>query len=283
MTTMANIDVSELAFRREDFAYEISWQKFLHGERLRPLDFRDQQKYTMYFLLDLELVDYAVIVLGGLKGGGKSLFATWLAKQNKDLFGKGATMNYRLYDNFGEYNYINKQTFIDEWVKLTSLADREDTNSLIERLVELTKYSAFYNRTIVFDEAKKWVWKRRPMAKTLEYCSELVDIVRHNHNVMVFACPNAENIVDVETIWEGRTHEIHCGFNTTYLGCATYQIKHRNSGKIRTLHLPADKWGQYYETHNLIGMSIPITAKDVKDARKREEMTNQARGYKDAF
>lgn len=277
--TADKINTEELAFTREDFAYEISWQKFLHGERLRPLDFKDEDKYTIYFLLELELVDYAVVIISGLKGSGKSLFDTWISYKLKQLFGKGATLSYRPKDSFGEYEYINEQLFIDEWVKLTELADREDSNSLIENLRELTRYSAFYNRAIAFDEARKWVWKRKPNAKLLGYIGELVDLVRHNHNVILFSCPSADKVVDEITIWDNRTHEIHCGFNTTYLGCASYQIRHRNSGKIRTLHLPANVWGQYFETHNIIGMSKPVTKKDIDDARKRHDMLG--RGLKE--
>jgi len=266
----------ELAFKRTDFAYEMSWERYLKGLKLKDFDFVDPDNYTRYFLMDIELVDYAVAIVSGLKGSGKSLMGTWLADTNKRLFGKGATLNYRPKEAFGAYNYMTEQTFLDEWVKLTELADREDSNEIINNLAALTSASQFYNRTIVIDEAKKWVWKRRSSSRMLGYVTELVDLTRHNHNVMLFACPNAENIVDRITIWEGRTHEIYCSFNTSFPGYATYQIVHRNTGKTRWLHLSAEKYSNLWESNNLIAMSRPITKKQMNEAQAR------ARGnYKD--
>lgn len=259
----------DLAFRREDFAYEISWKKYLNSEKLRDFDFISKDNYDRYWLMDIELVDYAVVIVSGLKGSGKSLIGTWLAKTNKDLFGKGATLNYRPKDAFGYYNYMTEQTFLDEWVKLTELADREDCNEIINNLAELTNKSQFYNRSIIIDEAKKWVWKRRSSSRMLGYVTELVDLSRHNHNVMLFMCPNAENIVDRITIWEGRTHEIYCSFNTSFQGFATYQIVHRNTGKVRWLHLSAEKYSDLWESNNLIAMSRPITKKMMNEAQAR--------------
>lgn len=259
----------ELAFSREDFAYPQSWDKYLEGKQLKKFDFVDEDNYTRYMLIDLDLVDWAVAVISGLKRSGKSLLGTFLAHENKRLFDKGATLNYRPKESFGEYDYINEQLFLDAWVKLTEMADREDSNHLIDNLTEMTKNSAFYNRTVVIDEAKKWVWKRKPNSRMLTYMAELTDLAAHNHNVMLFMCPNAENIVDVNTIWEGRTHFITCSFNTTYRDCATYLIENRNSGKKRWLHLPAKKYAHLWESWNLIAMSRPLTKKQMSEAFAR--------------
>ena len=266
------IDIAErkgLLFDREDFAYEISWNKYLRGEKLRDFDFISKDNWIRHFLLDIELIDYAVVIVSGQKGSGKSLIGTWLAHTNKRLFGKGATLNYRPKEGFGNYDYMTEQSFLDEWVKLTELADREDSNEIINNLAELTKRSKFYNRTIMIDEAKKWVWKRRSSSRMLGYVTELVDLSRHNHNVMLFACPNAENIVDRITIWEGRTHEIYCSFNTSFQNHATYQIIHRNTGKVRWLHLSAENHSNLWESNNLIAMSRPITKKMMNEAQSR--------------
>lgn len=260
----------ELAFNREDFAYPQSWERFHNGERMHEFDFKDKNNFMRYMLIDVEWVDWAVVVVSGLKRAGKSLLGTKVAHENKELFGKGATLNYHpKKEGFGEYDYINEQLFLDNWVKLTELADREDANHLIDNLGEMTKNSAFYNRTIVIDEAKKWVWKRKPTSRMLSYMAELVDLAAHNHNVMFFMCPNAENIVDVNTIWEGRTHEVYCSFGTKYPGYASYYIKNRNSGKERWWHLPAAANSHLWESWNLIAMSKPITKKQMNEALKR--------------
>lgn len=270
--TMAMIKEEELAFERNDFTSMISWMKYRNGERLRDFDFTDKNKYTMWWLLDLELVDYAVVMVDGRKGSGKSLFGAWLADRNSKLFSKGVTTNCKLKDTFGQFNFIDEQLFINEWVKLTELADREDANELINNIIELTKYSMFYNRTIIIDEARKWIWKRRPNARILQYIGELIDISRHNHDVIVFSGANLERIADVQTVWENRTHEINCSFSTTYAGHATYSIKHINTGKIRWLHLSAPNNAHLWESENLIGMSKPITKKQLQDAYKSIRM-----------
>lgn len=266
----------ELAFTREDFTSLMSYIKFSNGNRLRETDFVDKDKYTMWWLLDLELCDYAVVMVDGLRGSGKSLFGAWLADRNNKLFGKGVTTNCRLKDTFGEFDMIDEKIFIDEWVKLTELADREDANELIKNIAELTKYSMFFNRTITIDEARKWIWRRRPNARILKYIGELIDVCRHNHDVIVFSCANLENIADVHTVWDNRTHEINCSFNTTYKGYATYSIKHRNTGKVRWLHLSAVENAHLWESENLVGMSKPITKQQLNDAYRRMAMKNES-------
>ncbi len=259
----------ELAFNREDFAYPQSWERFLKGERMHEFDFKDKDNYIRYILIDIEWVDWAVVVVSGLKRAGKSLLGTWVAMNNKRLFGKGATLNYRPKEGFGGYNYINEQSFLDAWVKLTEMADREDANHIIDDLQQMTKDSEFYNHAVIIDECKKWVWKRKPNARILAYMAELVDIAAHNHNIMFFMCPNAENIVDVNTIWEGRTHEVYCSFGTKYPGYASYYIKNRNTGKERWLHLSAADNSHLWESWNLIAMSKPITKKQMNEALNR--------------
>lgn len=279
---MTMTQVKETYFKREDFAYEISWKKYLNGELLRELDFVNKELYTKWWLIDFNLVEYAVLVISGEKRSGKSLFMTWLAKRLRDYFGKGVTLNYRPKEAFGEYDYIVEQSFLEEWVKLTELADRKDTNLLVHHLEELTKLSKFYNRFIGIDEARKWVWKRRPSARILKYMGELIDLVGHNHLVVAFACPRAERVVDEITIWENRTHEVYCGFNTMYLNHATYNIKHKDTGRIRTLHLSAPDNANLWETHNIIAMSRPITKKqeDAYLSQVREEPDKDEFGYR---
>lgn len=288
MTTMVQ---DELLFSREAFASSISWLKYQNGHKLKPYDFIDKVDYTKYFLISLELNNWGVVIIDAPKGGGKSLFGTWLSYWNKKLFGKSATINFRPKNDpqmtddeneryhFGNYNFINQQIFVDEWVKLTELAEREDANEIINNISELTKFSIFYNSTIFFDEAKKWVWKRIPNARLLRFVAELVDVARHNHNVMLFACPDAEKIVDETTILEGRTHIVHCSFNTTYPKHATYSIQHRYSGRVEWLHLSAPAHSHLWESENLIGMSKPITKKQMDDAYKRLEL-NKTLGVK---
>lgn len=262
----------ELAFCRDDFTTYISWIKYCRGEKLREFDFVDKDKYTMWFLLELELVNFAVVMVDGLKGSGKSLFGAWVADRNNKLFGKGVTTNCKLKDTFGQFNLVDEKIFINEWIKLTELADRDDSNDLIRNIVELTKYSMFYNRTILIDEARKWIWKRRPHSRMLQYIGELIDVSRHNHDVILFSCANLEHIADVQTIWENRTHEVNCSFNTTYRGYATYSIKHRNTNKIRWLHLEASKYAALWESESLVGMSKPLSKKTLTDAFKQMEI-----------
>jgi hypothetical protein len=266
--TEEEIEVKDLFFERNDFIYRESWIKYIRGAKLRKEEFKDEDKFWMYFLLRLDIVNYAVIIIDGLKRSGKSLFASWLAWQLRRLFGKNATLNYHPKEGFGKYHYINEELFIEEWVKLTKLADREDANQLIHDLTKMTALSPFYNATIVIDEAKKWAWKRKPNARLLGYLLELADLVGHNHNVMLFMCPNAEKVVDFN-IWDGRTHVIHPSFNTVYKNCATYSILNRNTKQVEWLHLPAPKYGFLWESENLIAMGRPLTKKQVNDALKR--------------
>lgn len=265
----------EYYFKREDFAYPQSWDKYRKGLSLKPYDFVSPEKYMQHFLILFELVNYAVIVVSGQKRSGKSLLLTKMGQWLRDWFGKGVTMNFRPKDEFGEYDYLTEQTFIEEWVKLTELADRQDANQLINELTKLTQFSKFYNRFIAIDEARKWVWRRKPTARLLGYCGELVDLSGHNHLVIAFACPNAEMVVDEVTIWENRTHEVYVGFGTVYSGYATYTIKHRNSGRMGQFHINAAENAHLWETHNLISMSRPISRKQM------EEALNKVRYYKD--
>lgn len=256
-------------FNREDFAFNISYEKFLKSEPLHEHDFASNDAWTRYFLLDLELVNWAVVIVSGKKRSGKSCLGTWLAYELKRLFDKGVTMNYHPKPAFGKYDYITELSFLEEWVKLTELADREDSLELINNLAALTEYSKFYNRTLVIDEAKKWVWRRKSNSRLVMSIGELTDLAGHNHNVMLFMCPDAEMVVDRVAIWEGRTHEVYCSFNTTYWGCASYMIRHVNTGKTRWMHLPVKKFAHLWESENIIAMSRPITKKQMDEAQAR--------------
>lgn len=272
----------DLAFSREDFAFGISYKKFLAGERLYDYDFKDKEQYLRYFLLSLELVDYGIIVESGEKGSGKSLFMIWLSNTLRRLFAKGVTLNFRPKEEYGDYHYLTEQSFLDEWVKLTELADRTDSNTLIKDLKRLTEYSQFYNHFIGIDEARKWASKYKSNGRILSYIGELVDLSRHNHNIICFAMPHAFDMLNRDTVLNSVTHEVNCSFNTHYVGCASYRIKHINSGKIRWMHLSAKKYSHLWESWNLIGMSRPITEKQMKDAQKRAspEMQNIERSQK---
>ncbi len=267
-------------FERSDFTNIMAYTKYRNGERLYDYDFTSKEKYIAWFILDLEMANWAVIIVDGFKRSGKSLFCSWLAYWNKKLFGKSATINYRPHicgerqchpSDFGNYNFLNQQIFVEEWVKLTEVAEREDANEIasVDNMSAMTKYSAFWNSTIVIDEAKKWVWKRLPNTILLRYMAELTDIAGHNHNVMLYACPNAEKVIDDSNILEGRTHVVHCSFNTRYKGYATYQIMHRNSGKVRWLHLSASENSYLWDSENPIGMSALLTRKEIEKIRKR--------------
>lgn len=284
-TEIAEINEEELAFNKDDFAYAISWQKYLKGEKLQEFDFVEKDNYTRYLLLSLEMVDFALIVLDGLKGSGKTMFLTWLGHELKRLFDKPSTLNYRPKDAYGDFDYLTEQVFLDEWVKLTELADREDCNELVNDIARLTEYSSFYNRFIGIDEARKWASKYKNNSRLLGYIGELIDVSRHNHNVIAFSMPNAFDMLNKDTVLENRTHVISCGFNTTYYGHASYCIKHRNSGRTQWLHLPAKKLSHLWESWSLIAMSRPITKKQLEEAQARargdyKDIEGAVHGYK---
>jgi hypothetical protein len=256
-------------FHRDMFTSDVAWYKFTNGKNLTESDFVDKDNYSRYFFLGLEIVDFANVIITGQKGGGKSLWMTWLAYELNRLFNKPATLNYHPKEGFGDYHYLTEQSFLDEWVKLTGEADRTDVNIKSTELERLTKFSVFYNHVIGIDEARKWATKYRSNGRILGYIGELVDTSRHNHNIILFAMPNAFNMLNRDTVLENRTHEVHCSFNTHYWGCATYAIKHINSGKTKWMHLSAKKFSHLWQSWNIIGMSRPITKKQMEDAQKR--------------
>ena len=67
-------------FKRDMFVSDMAWYKFTHSLPMKEEDFvrkihplTNSVYYTMYFLLNLEMVDWATIVISGQKRSGKSL------------------------------------------------------------------------------------------------------------------------------------------------------------------------------------------------------------------
>ena len=253
-----------------------SWQRFLEGKALRESDFLEKDNYTRYFLLNMELVDWATVVITGQKRSGKSLFMVWLASTLREMFSKGITLNFRpregnyeAKEGFGKYFYLTEQTLLDENVKITELAERKDANELTEQINYLTTLSSLYNHIIGLDEARKWLGKYKQNGRISQVLTELKDLAGHYHNIFLYSMPNALEELGRYTVLNDRTHEIHCSFNTHFVGCSTYAIKHINTGRVRWMHLPAKKFGYLWNSWNLIGMSKPITSKQLKEAHQK--------------
>jgi hypothetical protein len=264
------------AFNKEWFSSERGWYRFTEGKALKESDFIDKDHYTRYFLLNLELVDWATVVITGQKRSGKSLFMVWLASTLREMFRKGVTFNFRPregdYDRkegFGEFFYLTEQSLLDEHVKVSQLADRQDAHDLTVQVEYLTSLSPLYNHVIGLDEARKWLGKYKQNGRIAQDLSELKDLAGHYHNIFLYSMPNALEELGKYTVLNDRTHEVHCSFNTHYVGCSTYAIKHINSGRVRWMHLPAKKFGYLWNSWNLIGMSKPITSKQLKEAHMK--------------
>lgn len=250
-------DGSQVTFKKSDFTCDGAWEWLLAGKELDSDAFVREDDWYKYWLLAMKLTEGTVCDYGEERSG-KSLWASWVAKHLKDLFGIPCTANFHLLEGFGEYEYLDLQSeFQGEMEQLGEIAKGADKMSDAE-VAKLCANSKIHRRCIIIDEAQEVVGKdrRTNLSRALGMLNRLHG---HLHNLIIYISQDQEDF-DRRMVWNRKTHEVICGFETMYEETCTYIVRHKK-GFSRMMHIKPANWAYLWNTHELRGLTTTVKIK----------------------
>ena len=253
-TEEVTIDVpngSQVVFKRSDFTCDGAWEWLLNGKELDEDAFIEEANWWRYWLLAMKLTEGTVCCYGEERSG-KSLWAVFIAKQVKELFNKKVTANTHLSAGFGAYEYLDPASdFQREMDNLHKLAENSEGMSEVE-IAKGLKDCKLHDRIIIIDEAQEVVGKdrRTNLSRGLGMMNRLYG---HLHNLTIYLSQDMEDF-DKRMVWNRKTHEVICGFETMYEETCTYIVRHKK-GFSRMMHVQPKNWKHLWDTHELRGLS----------------------------
>jgi len=154
----------------------------------------------------------SIVFLEGKKGKGKTLAATAIIHQLRELFGKpvvviGTKMG--LNANFGPFVFLDEKQFINELDKISTIS-KNSPDSEVENAVHTALQNLgvdIMNATLVFDEAYKLFDARTPSDKLVRVFGYFVAQSRHYNITIILIAPNRDMIdkrVRRQIDWFGR-------------------------------------------------------------------------------
>lgn len=271
-----------LILTREDMTNFYAWYQLAHDhyQFLEEKDFIDKDNFMRYFLISTGLLEYAVAIVSGAPGAGKSLVMGYLTHKIAKLFNKRVVLDWTPPNPelYGDFHNLYSEEFIDniqngfnnlskleaELIKKGQRLSSNDCHSL-----------AIYNAVLGLDECDQYGDKasRTNLTKLI---NRILNRRRHTYTsiLMVFIDPQS---ADQRLIYKNRTHEIECGFNyfTDYPDHCAYRIRDirpNKTGSSKWMILDPAECVDLWDSHNIPSISHDL---DVhlggKRRKKRKE------------
>ena len=246
-----------ITFKKSDFTCDGAWEWLLSGKELEEDAFIREDDWFRYWLLAMKLLEGTVCCYGEERSG-KSLWASFTAKHLHDLFGKQIVANFHLKEGFGDYEYLDLESeFQHEMENLGSLAKGADKMTDTQ-LAAGTGLSKLFNKVILIDEAQEVVGKDRRTNLSRGF-GMMNRLYGHLHNLTIYMSQDMEDF-DKRMVWNRKTHEVICGFETMYEETCTYIVRYKK-GFSRMMHIQPSSWSHLWDTHELRGMSTSVKIK----------------------
>lgn len=262
------LGIHETVLTREDMTGFGAWYKLVHKglqAELGEKDFVSTKSYYKFFFLSLGLLDFPVVLIGGKRGNGKSLIASFITYCFVNLFEKVATMEKPPPDptKFGKINYLHDQSYVDDIILGLAYLDKvERMSGARPTEIELMK-CILYKAVFWCDEAHMWGEMSRTYQLTV-LVNRLIMIARHLYMAMLFSYVDIERANKL--IKPYATHVIICGkdwFPSKYpRGTCSFQIADIREGGTnlsKFIHLNPIDWLDLWDSYN-----IPSVVRDVE-------------------
>ncbi len=144
-----------------------------------------------------------IMVVDGPPGSGKDLFATVVAWKMKRYFNKTAILDFKPRKIFGPYMPFNEQTFGAQLGRLNEVAGFNDKTGsqkkqkeIIGNWVASEGQVLFKNSVAVFQEFRRYFYKRRPFLPLGMCLADVFDIFRHLDLLVIGTCVDARELDD---------------------------------------------------------------------------------------
>lgn len=261
------LGIDETIITKEDLTSYIAWYRLIkyHDLNLKASDFKDPNLYIKYFLLSSGLLEYPVVLIHGLRGGGKSLFASWLTYMKVIHFGKRPVMEKPPPnpDLFGDkIHYLHDQDFVDKIIvdlarldEIERITGKKPSQKDLENCI-------IYNAEFYNDESHMWAdCNSRTNLTKLMY--RIIMIARHLHLGMSLIFVDMNRIDKM--LREQVTHIVSCQEeysyvkNKTVCGYEIRDIRPGGTGAIKRMQLDPSDWLEIWDSHN-----IPTVVHDVQ-------------------
>jgi hypothetical protein len=260
------LGINETILIREDMTSFSAWFKLVNDGLKADLgesDFVDSRNFYKFFMLSLGLLDFPVVLIGGQRGNGKSLIASFLTYCMVQLFQKQATMEKPPPDptKFGKINYLHDQDYIDRIILDLARLDKIERETGARPSEEELMKCILYKAVMWHDEAHMWGEKIRTYNLTV-LINRLIMIARHLYMAMFFVYVDIERAHPL--IAKPATHAIICGkewFPRLGQGICSFQITDIRPGgtnQSKFIHLNPVDWLDLWDSFN-----IPTVVHDI--------------------
>jgi hypothetical protein len=259
------LGIDETVITREDMTSFNAWYQLAvkHSQNLGERDFVSTRLFYKYFMLSLGLLEFPVVLIGGKRGNGKSMIASFLTYCSVQLFGKVATMEKPPPDpdKFGKINYLHDQSYVDDIILGLAYLDKVERETGKRPSEEELMKCILYKAVFWCDEAHMWGDRSRTYQLTV-LVNRLIMIARHLYMAMYFSYVEIDRANKL--ILPNATHIINCGknwFPSMGDGICSFQItdvRAGGTGASKFIHLNPVDWLDLWDSYN-----IPSVVRDV--------------------
>jgi hypothetical protein len=268
---------------REDMTSNYSWWKLASKNssykwKLGAKDFVEHDTYIKYFLLSLGLLEHSVILIGGLRRSGKSMFMAWFTYQLVRLFGKNATLDWGPPEPkyFGRYRELYDQDYIDEIVdgfnRLTLIQKKEH-----RQLTQIEKESfILYNAVLGLDECDD---SDRQTQNNLTQLKARI-LRRAGHFAHICAAMVMIDIDRFAPVLKSKTlvtHTVDCTWEGHYPGYSSILIhdeRPNGTGLYKYLWLKPEDWTHLWDSHSASQITHDVEVHFGNKPKKKKQEDN---------
>ena len=278
-----------LIINRSDVVSKKAWYNLTvnNSPYLGVEDFFDYELYTKYFYVTTGLLDYAMTIIYGDEGGGKSLVMNWLTFEFLRLFGKRCVLGFTPPNPsiWGDYYDFSEEDFrvkIQTEMNILESVERQAKREGKRLSKEAYKHLIIHNSTVALDESDSIADKANQTNLT-KFVGRVIRRRRHSDTCIFMAYVDLYD-VPLRLIGKRATHQIECAKDMNRKGWCVYTIlttKNRENAKAGTrklLHLDPSALTWLWDSKQSVGISheqdIYLGGKKHKESRGNDLENN---------
>ena len=262
------LNIEPLVLTREDVTNNRAWYMLAKKNKdnyerkraasaLEERDFKNHDKFIMYYLHSLGLLEFPVVAVGGEPESGKSLFEAWLTYQKHRLFGKTACLDWAPPEPkyFGSYRNFMDDDFqhriVDEFDILHRL--EQVTGQAIP--LEVRKKIIVFNTEWGLEEADGYAHKQM-QTNTTKVIAMVFRRRRHLFMGITIVMIDPQEFADV--VLSQVTHTVTCYYEGHFPETCSMlieDVRKGGTGLAKWLWLKPKKYLPLWDSHNIPAMT----------------------------